>query len=135
MDKLFDTKRRYLGYDDEEYVNMCIPVIDVSGIEGNTIEEASRDCNGRIDTFTWRNVAKDFDMIDMVMYANHIFNPFSIKEGEILNVPLRNEGLYRSSDEPVLPDGTKHSVTSKGRKEMTYAETVAYLARKGLGLK
>ena len=29
MDKLFDTKRKYIGYDGEEYINMCIPVIRI----------------------------------------------------------------------------------------------------------
>lgn len=135
MDKLLDTKRTYKGYDDEEYIDMCIPVIDISKIEGNAIEKVNYDCNGRIDTFVWKNVKKDLDMIDIVMYANHIFNPFAIKEGEILNIPSSNDRVYQSSDEPTLPDGTKHSKNSRGEKEMSYAETVRYLARKGLGLK
>jgi len=135
MDKLLDTKRTYLGYDDEEYINMCIPVVDVSGIEGSSIKKLDQDCNGRIDTFVWRNVKKDLDMIDLVMYANHIFNPFAVKEGDIMNIPSSNDSLYKSSDEPTLPDGSKHSKNSKGEKEMTYAEKVTYLARRGLGLK
>ena len=75
------------------------------------------------------NVKKDMDMIDMVMYANHIFNPFSIKEGDIITVPADNDNLYKSSDEPSLPDGSKHSKNSKGEKTKTYAETVEYLAK------
>ena len=135
MDKLFDTKRKYRGYDNEEYINMCIPVVDVSAIIGNAVEALNKDCDGRIDTFVWRNVSKDLDMIDMVMYANHIFNPFSMKDGDILNVPAANNSLYQSSEEPTLPDGSRHSKNSRGEKEMSYAETVAYLAKKGLGLK
>lgn len=135
MDKLLDTKRKYLGYDDEEYIDMCIPVVDVSRIQGSSMKKLNQDCNGRIDTFVWENVQKDLDMIDMVMYANHIFNPFSIKEGDIMNIPARDDSLYQSSEEPSLPDGTRHSKNTKGEKEMTYAETVKYLAKKGLGLK
>lgn len=135
MDKLFDTKRKYIGYDGEEYIDMCIPVVTVKDITGNAVEKANRDCNGRIDTFTWNNVDKDLDMIDMVMYANHIFNPFSVKDGDLLNVPSNNDKLYKSSEEPSLPDGTKNSKNARGEKEMSYVETVQYLAKKGLGLK
>ena len=135
MDKLFDTKRKYIGYDGEEYIDMCIPVVTVKDITGNAVEKANQDCNGRIDTFTWNNVDKDLDMIDMVMYANHIFNPFSVKDGDLLNVPSNNDKLYKSSEEPSLPDGTKNSKNVRGEKEMSYVETVQYLAKKGLGLK
>lgn len=135
MDKLFDTKRKYTGYDGEEYIDMCIPVVKIDKLFGNAIEEANQDCNGRIDTFVWNEVAKNLDMIDIVMYANHIFNPFSIKQGDILNVPVDNDVVYHSSDEPALPNGTKHSNNSKGEKTRTYAETVEFMAKNGLGLK
>jgi hypothetical protein len=134
MDKLFNTKRTYIGYDGEEYVNMCIPVVDLSAMKGVALEELNQDHNGRIDTFVWNFVAKDLDRIDDVMYANHIFNPFAVKEGDVLNIP-NNADAYRSSEEPSLPDGTKHSKNSRGEKNRTYAETVEYLAKKGLGAK
>lgn len=135
MDKLFDKKRRYIGYDGEEYINMCIPIINVSKMEGNSVEYVLQDFKGRIDNFTWKRVAKDLDMIDMVMYANHIFNPFALDEGEVLNIPNSNDRLYQETDEPALPDGTKHSNNTKGEKQMTYAEKVEYLGKKGLGIK
>ena len=75
MDKLFDTKRTYTGYDGEEYVDMCIPVIKINKINAARVAKLSRDSQGRIDTFTWNTVENDLDMIDMVMYANHLFNP------------------------------------------------------------
>ena len=135
MDKLFDTKRRYIGYDGEEYINMCIPVLDISKLFGNGVSTLTKDENGRLDTFVWKNVAKDFDAIDAVMYANHIFNPFSVKEGNILNIPANGSDLYVESDEPSLPDGSKFSNSSRGEKTMSYAEKIEYLAKKGLGVK
>ncbi len=135
MDKLFDTKRKYIGYDGEEYIDMCIPVVNISELSGNSAKELNKDCNGRIDTFVWNSVAKNMDMIDMVMYGNHIFNPFAVKEGEILNIPVDNDKLYKPSAEPALPDGTKHSKNSKGEKEQTYAEKIESMGKKGLGLK
>ena len=135
MDKLLDTKRKYTGYDGEEYIDMCIPVVDVKKMSGNSVEYVLQDYNGRLDNFTWKMVAKDMDMIDMVMYANHIFNPFALEEGEILNIPNSNDRLYQETGEPALPDGTKYSNEVKGEKEMTYAEKVEYLAKKGLGKK
>ena len=134
MDKLFDKKRTYTGYDGDEYINMCIPVVKISDITGNSIKPLTKDENGRLDTFVWKSVAENLDMIDIVMYGNHIFNPFSVKEGDILNVPSDNDKVYQPSDEPALPDGSKHSNNVKGEKTMTYAETVEYLGRKGLGL-
>lgn len=135
MTKLFDTKRTYIGYDGEEYVNMCIPVVDISKLKGNSTKKLNQDESGRIDTFVWNNVAKNMNMIDITMYANHIFNPFSINEGDILYVPMDNDNVYESNEEPSLPDGTKYSSSSKGEKKMTYAEKVEYLAKKGLGIK
>lgn len=135
MDKLFDTKRTYIAYDGDEYINMCIPVVSVKEITGNSLNELNQDENGRLDNFVWKNVDKDMDMIDITMYANHIFNPFSVKEGDILNVPNVNDKLYRISDEDTLPDGTKHSNNVNGEKTMSYAEKIAYMAKKGLGIK
>ncbi len=135
MDKLFDTKRTYIGYDGEEYIDMCIPVVSVKDMTGSGVEEVNQDCKGRIDNFTWKNVGKNLDMIDMVMYANHIFNPFAVKDGDLLNIPNSDDSLYRSSEEPSLPDGTRHSNNVNGEKTMTYAEKIEYMARKGLGLK
>ena len=135
MDKLLDTKRKYTGYDGEEYIDMCIPVVDVKKMSGNSVEYVLQDYNGRLDNFTWKMVAKDMDMIDMVMYANHIFNPFSIKEGDVLIIPIDNDRIYVNPEEPVLPNKSKHSNNIKGEKTRTYAETIEYLGRKGLGLK
>ena len=114
---------------------MCIPVLDISKLFGNGVSTLTKDENGRLDTFVWKNVAKDFDAIDAVMYANHIFNPFSVKEGNILNVPANGSDLYVESDEPSLPDGSKFSNSSRGEKTMTYAEKIEYMAKKGLGVK
>lgn len=135
MDKLFDTKRTYIGYDGEEYIDMCIPVVTINDIKANSTGRISQDSQGRLDTFVWNNVEKNLDMIDTVMYANHIFNPFSIKEGDVLLIPDDNDAIYKTSDEPTLPDGSKNSNNMKGEKTRTYAETVEYLAKKGLGLK
>lgn len=135
MDKLFDTKRTYIGNDGEEYIDMCIPVVTVHDLSGREIKELNKDENGRLDTFVWKSVSKNLDMIDMVMYANHIFNPFAVKEGEILNIPIDNDDLYRSSDEPTLPDGSKHSKNTQGEKAKSYAEKIEYMAKKGLGVK
>ena len=114
---------------------MCIPVVTINDIKANSTGRISQDSQGRLDTFVWNNVEKNLDMIDTVMYANHIFNPFSIKEGDVLLIPDDNDDIYKTSDEPTLPDGSKNSNNMRGEKTRTYAETVEYLAKKGLGLK
>jgi hypothetical protein len=57
------------------------------------------------------------------MYANHIFNPFSIYEGDILYTPIYNDKLFSKSEEPILPDGS--TMSSKNKMHLTYAEKVA----------
>ena len=133
MDKLFDTKRKYIANDGEEYLNLSIPVIDNKKINGYSTIVLTQNENGRIDKVIWKSVAKNMDMIDTTMYANHIFNPFAVKDGDVIYIPNDNDSIYQQQAEPELPDGTKYS--NNEEKEMTYAEKVEYLAKKGLGLK
>lgn len=135
MDKLFDKKRTYIASDGEEYINMSIPVVDIKKINSGFLDRLNQDDNGRLDRFVWNRVAKNLDMIDIVMYANHIFNPFSVKEGDVLYGPIDNDDVYYSSSEPKLPDGSKHSKNANGEKEKTYAQMVEYMAKQGLGIK
>ena len=67
------------------------------------------------------------------MYANHIFNPFSIDEGDILYTPVYNDSLYKKSEEPILPNDK--TLSSKNKISLTYAEKVALLAKQGKGWK
>ena len=135
MDKVFNTKRTYIASDGEEYVNMSVPVVDIKKINSGFLDRLNQDDNGRLDRFVWNRVAKNLDMIDIVMYANHIFNPFSVKEGDVLYGPIDNDDVYYSSSEPKLPDGSKHSKNANGEKEKTYAQMVEYMAKQGLGIK
>ena len=77
---------------------------------------------------------EDLENIDTVMYVNHIFNPFAIQEGDVVYVPNGDDYYYKEA-EPELIDGTKLSSKMSNDKPMTYAETVEYLGRLGLGIK
>lgn len=134
MEKNFDKKRR-LSVDDDEILELGIPCVDIKKLTANGLLRVSHDQKGRIDKFTYANVSKDESAIDMVMYYNHIFNPFSIDEGDLLYTPLYNDGYFESVGEPVLPDGKKHSSNITGEKELTYAEKIERAARIGLGVK
>ena len=114
---------------------MSVPVVDIKKINSGFLDRLNQDDNGRLDRFVWNRVAKNLDMIDIVMYANHIFNPFSVKEGDVLYGPIDNDDVYYSSSEPKLPDGSKHSKNANGEKEKTYAQMVEYMAKQGLGIK
>lgn len=135
MTKLFDTKRTYTGYDGDTYIDLSIPVVDISKLRGYTTMRLNQDENGRLDTFVWNQVAQDLDMIDITMYANHIYNPFAVKDGDLLYVPVQDDDAYETPEEPSLPDGSKHSENTSGEKTMSYAEKIEYLAKKGLGVK
>lgn len=133
MDKLLDNKRTYIARNDEEYLNLTTPVVNVNDITINGYIKVNQDCKGRIDKFVYTNVSKDYNAIDILMYANHIFNPFAIDEGDILYTPIYNDNLFFKSQEPILPDET--TLSSKNKATLTYAEKVALLAKQGKGWK
>ena len=128
-----DNKRTYISQDGEEYLNLSSPVVDIEKIVVNGYIKVNQDYKGRLDKFVYANVSKDFNAIDIIMYANHIFNPFSIDDGDILYTPIYNENLYSKSEEPVLPD--ENTLSSKKKSTLTYAQKVALLAKQGKGWK
>lgn len=131
MDKLLDNKRKYIGLDGDEYLNLFTPTVNINDIKINGYIKVNQDCKGRIDRFAYTNVSKDFNVIDLLMYANHIYNPFSIDDGDILYTPIYNDTLFSKSEEPVLPD--ESTLSSKNKQTLTYAEKVALLAKQGKG--
>lgn len=133
MDKLLDNKRTYISRDGEEYLNLATPTVNIDNITINGYIKVNQDCKGRIDKFVYSNVSKDYNSIDILMYANHIFNPFAIDEGDILYTPVYSDKLFSKSEEPVLPDET--TLSSKNKANLTYAEKVALLAKQGKGWK
>ena len=133
MDKVLDNKRKYITKDGEELLNLATPVVNINNIKSNGYIRVNKDCKGRIDKFVYTNVSKDYNAIDLIMYANKIFNPFSIDEGDVLYTPIYNDKLFSKSEEPVLPDET--TLSSKNKANMTYAEKVALLAKQGKGWK
>lgn len=136
MKNLFLNKRTYIGTDGEEYINMCIPSINMDKLVVNSYITLTEDHNGRIDKVVYSNISKDLDNgIDITMYYNHIFNPFAVQEGDGIYVPLVNGDVYEKKSEPELPDGEVLSKTQVGKKSMTYAQTVEYLAKNGFGIK
>jgi hypothetical protein len=133
MDKSLDNKRKYISRDGEEYLNLSSPTVDINKIKINGYVKVNQDCKGRLDRFVAKNISKDYNAIDIIMYANHIFNPFSIDEGDILYTPIYNDKLFSKSEEPTLPDETKFS--SNNKSNQTYAEKVDSLSKQGKGWK
>ena len=133
MDKSLDNKRKYVARDGDEYLNLSSPTVNINDIKINGFVKVNQDTKGRIDKFVYSNVSKDFNSIDILMYANHIINPFSIDDGDILYTPIYNDMLYSKSEEPILPDET--TLSSRNKQTLTYAEKVALLAKQGKGWK
>lgn len=133
MDRLLENKRTYIAQDGEEYLNLSIPTININDIKVNGYIKVNQDSKGRIDKFVYTNVSKDYNAIDILMYANHIFNPFAIDEGDILYTPIYNDKLYSKPEEPVLPDET--TLSTKNKPKLTYAQKVDLLAKQGKGWK
>ena len=133
MNNLLDNKRKYVARNGEEYLNLTTPTVKVNDIKINGYIKVNQDCKGRIDKFVYSNVSKDYNSIDILMYANHIFNPFAIDEGDILYTPIYDDKLFYKPEEPVLPDET--TLSSKNKPTLTYAEKVDLLAKQGKGWK
>lgn len=131
MDILFDNKRKFITKDGDEMLNLSTPTVDINDIKINGYIRVNSDSKGRIDRFVYTNVSKDYDAIDILMYANQIFNPFSIDEGDILYTPVYNDKLYSTQEEPTLPDDT--TLSTRNKQTITYAESVELLAKKGKG--
>ena len=133
MEKLLDNKRTYIAKDGEEYLNLSIPTVNINDIKVNGYIKVNQDCKGRMDRFVYTNVSKDYNSIDILMYANHIFNPFAIDDIDILYTPIYNDNLYSKPEEPILPDET--TLSSKNKPSLTYAQKVELLAKQGKGWK
>lgn len=133
MDRLLENKRTYMARDGEEYLNLSIPTVNIDDIKVNGYIKVDQDCKGRIDKFVYTNVSKDYNAIDILMYANHIFNPFAIDEEEILYTPIYNDRLFSKPEEPVLPDNK--TLSAKNKTSLTYAQKVELLAKQGKGWK
>ena len=129
MEKLLDNKRTYIAKDGEEYLNLSIPTVNINDIKVNGYIKVNQDCKGRMDKFVYTNVSKDYNSIDILMYANHIFNPFAIDDSDILFTPIYNDSLYSKPEEPVLPDET--TLSSKNKPTLTNAKKEELLAKKG----
>lgn len=132
MNAIIDYKRTYTASDGDTYVYMGAPAYDVDKMHIINMATLRQDHSGRIDRVAYNNELNRND-IDLIMYANHIYNPFAIKEGDILYVP-NSDDYYYTSEEPELIDGTKHSDSSSNTTKRTYAESVEYLAKLGLGV-
>lgn len=135
MRNLFINKRTYIGEDGDEYINMCIPSLDMDRINANAFGLLNSTHNGRLDRFVHETVTRNIDDgLDLTLYCNHIFNPFSVQEGDVLYTPIYDTKVFTKQSEPSLPDGKTFSSQQAGKKEMTYAERVEYLALMGMGI-
>lgn len=115
-------------------LELGIPCVDISSLSVNGLLMLSQGQRGRLDIFTHNNINKDYNAIDIVMYCNHIFNPFAVDEGDIIYTPTYNPDSFKTLGEPTLPDGKKVSSGTPAKK-LSYAERVEKAARTGLGVK
>lgn len=111
MDIIFDKKKRRIDNDGDEYIDLSQPTIDVDRINVYGISRVGQDESARLDFFTWNKVGQTFDAIDTVMYANNLFNPFSIEEGDELYLCSHNDSLYSFNTDVILPDGNSEQKT------------------------
>lgn len=124
MEKIFDNKRTYKTYDGEEILDLSIPCVNIKNLSVGGMMRLTQTEAGRIDRLVWDNVGHDMTLIDDVMYINHIFNPFSIEEGDVIRVPANSFSEPGHSLEPTLPDGKTLSNIKKGKKSKSRIQTI-----------
>ena len=108
MDIVFDKKKRRIDNDGDEYIDLSQPTINIERINVYGINRVGQD---ESDFFTWNKVCQTFDAIDTVMYANNLFNPFSIEEGDELYLCSHNDSLYSFNTDVILPNGNSEQKT------------------------
>ena len=104
MDLTFDKKKTYKDENGDEIINLADSVVNSEAIPITTNLVLNSSHNARIDKVVFDNIGLAQDAIDSLMYVNHIVNPFSVQEGDLIFICDHNENYYKKNDDIVFPD-------------------------------
>lgn len=101
----------------EEYFDLSVPSFDVTSIQITDVHLVNQDEEGRIDKIC-KSYYGNSDFIDVLCFVNHIYNPFSVKEGDLLLIPEITSyagKIYKKPEIPtwLAPEETKQNSNNK----------------------
>lgn len=85
----------------EEYFDLSVPSFDINSISIIDIHLVTREEEGRLDKICEKYYSTT-EYIDTLCLINHLFNPFSIKEGDLIVIPSMSNAsqLYYTPEIP-----------------------------------
>lgn len=101
------------NYNVEGVLDLGSKIMDVNMLDSNdTVLRVQKGQEGRLDKIGLFE-SSDLDVVNQIMYYNHIFNPFAIEEGDFIDIPNYNSSLYSLPEEIVYPE-TENSGSLNG---------------------
>ena len=106
MEKIFDIKKR--NADGSIMLSDSVYTGNIQSVMSYSVVRESE--SARLDKIC-KKQSLPTSMIDAVMYANNIINPFSISENDILIIPSSDNNMYEGSGDIVFKTKSKSSLT------------------------
>lgn len=119
-------------YTDEEITELCVPSIDADGLYFGAYHYVNDWEESRIDRIANLYYSSD-DFVDIIMFYNNRFNPFSIAEGTILSIPYENseDSMYKTPDKMHIIDKETNVLSLDAKNSATqYSENLAAINNK-----
>lgn len=99
-----------------DVVDICAPTMDLSLLAplADNFHLVTTDEAMRLDKIANEHYA-NVEKLDAILWANNIYNPFSIDEYELVNIPhaKNTEAFYKAPPAIMLPDAEDDSVNAK----------------------
>ena len=107
MQKLFDIKRTL----EDGSIDLSDKVLQTDEFETTGIITLKENERARIDKISYRQYGH-YNMIDSLMYANSIINPFSISQNQVMLLPVdSDEDHYSKNTDVVFKEKSNPSIT------------------------
>lgn len=100
--KSLSLKNILLDDNKEQYFDLSVPSFDISNIGIKDVHLVTQDEEGRLDKICTKYYG-DASNIDIVCLINHMFNPFSVKENDLLVIPYINSTAEEIYKKPEIP--------------------------------
>lgn len=102
----------------EEYFDLSVPSFDFSNVGVKDFHRVTRDEEGRIDVICKQYYGNTM-YIDILCLMNHIYNPFSIKEDDMLVIPEVTSRASLIYKKPEIPEWLEEGTAAKSSKPKT----------------
>lgn len=101
--KSLTLKNELIEDNGEKYLDLSAPCFDISNISILDIHLVTQDEEGRPDKICEKYYGST-EYIDVLCFVNRIFNPFSIKTGELIIIPQITSAVSNIYFKPVISD-------------------------------